>query len=84
METVDTVAFILIKGTDTCGVHNLHGMPGVLGGIFGVFLAATPSLQVGGIVVTVILALVFGKIAGIIVGLFGQKPVPYSDEQEFH
>ena len=48
------------------------------------FLAATPSLQVGGIVVTVVLALVFGKIAGIIVGLFGQKPVPYSDEQEFH
>ena len=74
----------MIKGTDTCGVHNLHGMPGVLGGIFGVFLAATPSLQVGGIVVTVVLALVFGKIAGIIVGLFGQKLVPYSDEKEFH
>jgi ammonium transporter Rh len=25
---------------DTCGIHNLHGMPGVLGGLIGVFSAA--------------------------------------------
>lgn len=25
---------------DTCGVHNLHGMPGVLAGIVGVIMAA--------------------------------------------
>lgn len=25
---------------DTCGVHNLHGMPGVIGGIVGVIVAA--------------------------------------------
>mmetsp|Transcript_6390 Transcript_6390/g.9305 ORF Transcript_6390/g.9305 Transcript_6390/m.9305 type:complete len:455 (-) Transcript_6390:64-1428(-) len=30
---------------DTCGVHNLHGMPGVLAGIFGIIFTAvaTPS-----------------------------------------
>ncbi|CAD6222287.1 GSCOCG00000897001-RA-CDS [Cotesia congregata] len=28
---------------DTCGVHNLHGMPGVVAGIFGVLMAAIAS-----------------------------------------
>ena len=28
---------------DTCGVHNLHGMPGVLAGLIGAVMAATAS-----------------------------------------
>jgi ammonium transporter Rh len=73
----------LIKGTDTCGVHNLHGMPGVLGGLAGMFFANSPGIQFGGILLTVVLAFIMGKIAGVIIRLLGQKEIPYSDEDEF-
>lgn len=31
---------------DTCGVHNLHGMPGVLGGLIGALMAGIASEDV--------------------------------------
>lgn len=73
----------LIKGTDTCGINNLHGMPGIIGGLAGIFFAVNPAIQLGGIAVTLILALSMGKVAGIIIRLFGQKEIPFSDEDEF-
>lgn len=72
-----------IKGTDTCGVHNLHGMPGILGGLTGVFFAGNASIQLGGIVVTVVVAYILGVLSGKVINLFGVKEVPYSDEDEF-
>ncbi len=74
----------LIKGTDTCGVHNLHGMPGVFGGLTGVAFASNAGVQLGGVVVTVILGFVLGRVSGSIIRLLGQKEIPYSDEDEFH
>ena len=45
-----TVGFRFIKPAlqklhihDTCGVNNLHGMPGLLAGFFGIVLAFLPS-----------------------------------------
>ena len=31
------------KITDTCGVHNLHGMPAVMGGLLSVLLASVAT-----------------------------------------
>jgi len=33
---------------DTCGIHNLHGMPGVMGGIAGMIMAALANEEVYG------------------------------------
>ncbi|CAK0782997.1 hypothetical protein CVIRNUC_006192 [Coccomyxa viridis] len=67
---------------DTCGVHNLHGMPGVLGGLVAAIVAAAkpeanaPVLkfsghtqavyQVAGLAANVAIALLGGTIAGLL------------------
>lgn len=73
-----------LKLTDTCGVHNLHGMPGLLGGILAVFVvpgAAKP--QIIGIIFTVLLAFAGGLISGNIIKLTGSKEKIYEDSDEF-
>jgi ammonium transporter Rh len=49
---LSTTGFHLIKPAlqkfrvhDTCGVNNLHGMPGLLAGIFGIILALFPTFS---------------------------------------
>ncbi|KAL7866794.1 hypothetical protein AOLI_G00146080 [Acnodon oligacanthus] len=37
-----------LKIQDTCGIHNLHAMPGLLGGVVGAITAATASTSVYG------------------------------------
>ena len=73
----------LIKGTDTCGVHNLHGMPGLLGGLFAIAINGQPGTQIGACVCTVVVGLILGRICGIILGLFGTKEDTYQDEDDF-
>lgn len=73
----------LIKGTDTCGINNLHGMPGIFGGIVAVFITGKVGTQLLGIAATVCIAFVCGKITGIVVNLFGKKEITYDDEDEF-
>lgn len=37
-----------LKIQDTCGIHNLHAMPGVIGGVVGAITAAAASESVYG------------------------------------
>lgn len=74
-----------LKIVDTCGVHNLHGMPGLLGGIAAMFVVpGIAGAQVAGIGVTVVLALAGGITAGFILRTTAGVPVAYEDAEEFH
>lgn len=73
-----------IKIVDTCGVHNLHGMPGLLGGIIAIFVVPNVAeAQVSGILFTIVLALLGGMITGNIIKLTGSKESIYEDADEF-
>ncbi|KFO91138.1 Ammonium transporter Rh type A, partial [Buceros rhinoceros silvestris] len=65
---------------DTCGVHNLHGLPGLLGGIAGIIVSAVtderrngnllnPGMQAAALGSTVGIALVSGALTGSILKL---------------
>ncbi|XP_035277149.1 ammonium transporter Rh type A [Anguilla anguilla] len=68
---------------DTCGVHNLHGMPGILGGLAGITATALgkkkdglASMQAAALASSLGFALVGGAITGLIMKLpvWGQPP----------
>ena len=74
----------LVKGIDTCGVTNLHGWPGLFGGIAAVFVVSGISMgaQLKGIGIAIVLSLVTGYITGKILAVFGRKTKPYDDAEE--
>jgi ammonium transporter Rh len=73
----------LTGGVDTCGVHNLHGMPGVFGGLIAMALVAAPLWQLTGVAMTVLIAVTMGLIVGFFVSKAGKKETPYDDKDEF-
>lgn len=91
--SISTIGFALIQSKqqkwmrliDTCGVTNLHGLPGLMGG-----LAALPIVhglnmqsQLSGIGITIIVALASGIITGKVLPIFGRKKEAYEDSEEF-
>lgn len=69
-----------LKIVDTCGVHNLHGMPGLFGGVMAIFVVpGIAKPQVVGIIVTVVLAFVTGTIGGFVIRATGSKTFAYED-----
>jgi ammonium transporter Rh len=91
--TISTIGFAVLqqkqqkfhKMVDSCGVTNLHGLPGIFGG-----LAALPivkGLNIGsqmlGIAITIVLSIVSGLLTGKIISLFGRRKEAYVDAEEF-
>ncbi|MDP4132741.1 MAG: ammonium transporter [Bacillota bacterium] len=73
-----------LKIVDTCGVHNLHGMPGLLGGLAAILVVPDiAKAQLIGIVFTLVLAFTAGIIGGYIIKITGSKKIPYEDDDEF-
>jgi len=69
---------------DTCGVHNLHGMPGLLGGLLAIAVVPGYAVaQLSGILITVVLALACGVVAGLVIRATGEKKPAYGDADEF-
>jgi ammonium transporter Rh len=69
---------------DTCGVHNLHGMPGLLGGMAVVLVVpGVAGAQLAGIAVTMVLALTGGVAAGYVLRATAIKHFAYEDAEEF-
>ena len=85
-----------IKLHDVCGIHNLHGMPSVIGGIASVLAAAhhqdqeiygtkhkdQPWLQLLAIPFCVGFAIISGLFTGFLINKFSPK-LPESDVKEF-
>lgn len=75
----------MLKSVDTCGVLNLHGWPGLMGGIAAVFVVGgiDKSLQFKGIGISIFIAIVAGYITGKILSVFGRRSRSYLDSEEF-
>jgi ammonium transporter Rh len=73
-----------IKLVDTCGVHNLHGMPGLLGGLTAIVVVpGVVGAQLTGIALTLIIAVIGGVIAGMVIRATGTTEQAYEDCHEF-
>jgi ammonium transporter Rh len=75
----------VLKAVDTCGVSNLHGLPGLFGGLAAIVVVPgiQGSSQLLGIVITIITAAILGLFTGKVISLFGRTSIAYSDAAEF-
>jgi ammonium transporter Rh len=90
---VSTIGFTLVqdrqkyflKAVDTCGVTNLHGLPGLLGGFAAIVLVTgiDTASQISGMLITVVIALFIGFLTGKVLSVFGRKENAYEDTEEF-
>ena len=90
---ISTIGFAVIqdklqkglKLIDTCGVSNLHGIPGLLGGLAALVVIPNinTSAQLEGIGLTIAISIIGGLITGKLISFTGRRKIPYTDGEEF-
>ena len=90
---ISTIGFALIQNRlqkglkliDTCGVSNLHGIPGLLGGLTAILIIPNinVSAQLKGIGLTILIAIIGGLITGKLISFTGRRKTAYTDAEEF-
>lgn len=66
---------------DTMGVHNLHGVPGIFGGLAAIVVAGAPASQALAVVGAMAIALVTGAVTGLIIKTL-PPPEPVLDDAQ--
>jgi ammonium transporter Rh len=71
---------------DTCGINNLHGMPGIMGGLVSVVLPnllpgtnVHPVMQLLGLLSTLLVSICTGAATGLLIRKIGSPERPYDD-----
>lgn len=89
--TVSTLSFIYLDPwlhrktgiLDTMGVHNLHGTPGIFGGLAAMVVAGAPPSQAVAVAGTMIIGLVTGFGSGLILRVGGRPEIMLDDAEAF-
>lgn len=68
---------------DSMGVHNLHGIPGIVGGLAPLLVVGAGGAQILAVGGTLVLALVTGAVTGLILRLFPRPAVMLDDAESF-
>lgn len=68
---------------DSMGVHNLHGIPGIIGGLAPLLVVGAGGAQTLAVGGTLVLALVTGAVTGLILRLFRRPAVMLDDAESF-
>lgn len=68
---------------DTMGVHNLHGTPGIFGGLAAIVVAGAPAAQAIAVAGAMIIGLGTGAVSGVILRVFGRPELMLDDAEAF-
>jgi ammonium transporter Rh len=68
---------------DSMGVHNLHGIPGIVGGLAPILIVGAGLHQVLAVGGTLVIALATGAVTGFVLRLFKRPAVMLDDAESF-